>query len=182
MCFWGVNNSNETQDAEGSFPVWGKACPSEREVKESVSRLFLFQMEIQHKWKVLAYVLNVVQRLDAVVAVSQAKWLFPNSSSVFRGQCCTWWAPGQRPGREEIGCACTSPFLHVAPLVLGQPKVTEESRHTCGVARMLPVCRRRKQRRNWTAWGRSIPPVNKRFRQVVSSPAHVPPTLLSHVV
>lgn len=67
-----------------------------REAKQSILRLLLFQMEIQHELEVLAYVLNVVRRLDAVVAVSQATWLFPNSSSVFRYQC----APDELVGRD----------------------------------------------------------------------------------
>lgn len=92
-----------------------------RETKESVLRLFLFQMEIRHEWKVLAYVLNVVRRLDAAVAVSQIMWLFPNSNSVFRGQRCARWAPGHRSVREEIGCGCASPIRCAAPLVLGHP-------------------------------------------------------------
>lgn len=153
-----------------------------REAKESVLRLFLFQMEIRHEWKVLAYVLNVGRRLNAAVAVSQIMWLFPNSNSVFRGQCCTRWAPGHRSVREEIGCACASPIRRAAPLVLGHPMVTGESRPTCGVVRMFHLCRRRKQKKNQTAQGRSTPPVNNRFRHVLSSPGHVPPTLLSYIV
>lgn len=153
--------------------MWSKACPSEREAQDSVLRLFPFQMEIQHEWKVLAYALD---------GVCQATWLFPASSSVFRGWFCTWWAPGQGSGRGEIDCAYTSSILPTALLALGHPKVTGESRQLYRVARMLHLRSRRKQKRNQTAQGRSTPSANNSFRHVVHSPAHVPPTLLRHII
>lgn len=131
------------------FPYVKQVLPKWKQKRKRVFlRLFLFQMEIQHEWKALAYVLNDVLRLDAAVAASQATWLVKNSNSVFRGCCCAQWAPGQGCGKEETGCAWTSPSPHVGQLVLGHPKVTGKGRHTCGVARKVYLWARRKQKRN----------------------------------
>lgn len=168
------------------FPYVKQVLPKWKQKRKRVFlRLFLFQMEIQHEWKALAYVLNDVLRLDAAVAASQATWLVKNSNSVFRGCCCAQWAPGQGCGKEETGCAWTSPSPHVGQLVLGHPKVTGKGRHTCGVARKvyqsLPLGQKEAEEEQ-SARGISTLQANNSFKYAVSSPAHVPPTLLSPVV